>query len=124
MLRRPLSVLLLIGMERAVASAAAAVGYVVLSVPTGRGAWAVLGDMVPPTVVVAAAALPDGRGLAVWEALRRDYTLRAVHVLLVGVLTEQEQWRVLADPWAYAVRGIDDPVFVSWLHPTLASSSR
>lgn len=111
------------GHLRAQQHAAEEAGYRVLTAPTIRRALEIL-DLVRPSAVVAEAALADGRGIALMEATRRQRALRTLPVILVGPLTEQEQWQVLADPWAYAARDAEPSAIAARLYPAFSALGR
>lgn len=111
------------GHLRAQQRAAEAAGYRVLTAPTVGRALEIL-DVVRPSVVVTEATLGDGRGVALMEATRRRRTLRTLPMVLVGTLTEREQWQVLADPWAYAARDAEPSAIAVRLYPAFAALSR
>ena len=74
-----------------------------------------------PSVVIADADLGDERAVALLQALRDIEPLRRVQVVLLGVLTPEEQAHLAHDPHARVHPDADAAGLVALLHDVLAA---
>jgi len=81
----------------------------------------VLARKARPSVVIADVDLGDERAFALLQALRELEPLQGVHVILLGVLTPEEQVHLAHDPHARGHPDDDETELVALLHDVLAA---